>query len=207
MEYIIINDAKLKIICEKEDLAPHGINADLLEYGDLTSRKFIEGLLEEAKIKLGFVTERHRILIQLFPDGSGGCEIFVSKLELLKSNEEKAEASKPCSTEPNKVKREPLQKVFFFERLNYLLEACKRLSFLPLTYKSSAFYIANEGYYLYLEIADNDELEEYGVSSLNEYSFLLEYSEPQSVKEKLPYLLEYAKSICKNEAVEQLARI
>ena len=38
MEYIIINESKLKIVCEKDDLAPYGINADTLEYGDAVAK-------------------------------------------------------------------------------------------------------------------------------------------------------------------------
>lgn len=207
MEYIIINDAKLKIICEKEDLAPHGINANTLEYGEPASRKFIECLLEEAKSRLGFVTEKHRILIQLFPDSQGGCEIFISKLELLKNDEQEIEDIHSNISADKKSKCEPPKKIFFFESLEHLLEACKRLSFLPPCRKSSLFYISQTGYYLYFELNEDDELCEYGINTLNEYSFLLEYGEEQNAKEKLPYLKEYAKSICQNNAIEQLARI
>jgi negative regulator of genetic competence, sporulation and motility len=52
-----------------------------------------------------------------------------------------------------------------------------------------------------------DELEEYGVTTLNEYSFLHEYGELQSAKKKLPYLKEYAKCICKENAIDILGKI
>ena len=207
MEYIMINESKLKIICERDDLAPHGINADTLEYGDASSRKFIECLLDEAKSRLGFETAKHRILIQLFPDNDGGCEIFVSKLGLLKKDEQEAQGIESSEDKSKKIKREPIEKIFLFERLDYLLEACRRLSFLPHSSKSSLFYIVQKGYYLYFEVTESESLDEYGVNSLNEYSFLLEYGEPQCVKERLPYLKEYAKSICQKNAIEQLARI
>jgi negative regulator of genetic competence, sporulation and motility len=83
MEYIMINESKLKVICEESDLDPYGICADSLEYGDAYSRKFLEDLLDEAKVRFGFDTARHRVLIQLFPDNEGGCEIFINKLGLL----------------------------------------------------------------------------------------------------------------------------
>ena len=204
MEYIVINESKLKIICEKDDLSTYGISADTLEYGDLASRKFIENLLEEAKHKFGFETVKHRILIQLFPDGDGGCEIFVSKLGLLKKDTERNEAKE---RKKPKTKSVSAQKIFFFEKLDFLLEACKRLSFLPSCENSSAFYIPQKGYYLYFEHEADEEIEECGINSLNEYSFLHEYGEIQGVKEKLPYLNEYAKSICKTNAVEILSGI
>lgn len=204
MEYIVINESKLKIICESRDLSQYGICADSLEYSDASSRKFLEELLEEAKLKFGFETSKHRVLIQLFPDNNGGCEIFVSKLGLLKNNTEKEEKKEYHF---NKSKSEPIKKLFLFEKLDFLLEACKRLSFLPLIKKSEVFYLTNKGYYLYFEIDSEDELEEYGVISLNEYSFLHEYGESQNADKEIPYLAEYAKSICKTNAVEILGKI
>lgn len=206
MEYIIINESKLKIVCEKDDLAPYGINADTLEYGDAVSRKFLDGLLEEAKVKHGFETAKHRVLIQLFPDNEGGCEIFISKLGLLKKESESVSLEAE-NTAKKKTVNEKIKKVYFFEKLDFLLEACKRLSFLPTCKKSSAFYLEESGYYLYFEYNTDGELEEYGINTLNEYSFLLEYGEPQNEKEKLPYLNEYAKIICKDNAVKILSGI
>ena len=202
MEYILINESKLKIICKEKDLEPYGISADLLEYGDASSRRFLDDLLDEAKSKLGFETLKHRVLIQLFPDKSGGCEIFISKLGLLLSTSDEKpspikKASKPKSQE----------RIFFFEKLDFMLEACRRLSFLQNIKKSSAFYIYGCGYYLYFLLDVQPELDEYDIPILDEYSFLLEYGEPKSVKEKLPYLMEYAKCISQGKAIESLGNI
>ena len=204
MEYIVIDKSKLKVVCEERDLEPYGISTDSLEYGDASSRRFIEDMLSEAREKFGFETARHRVLIQLFPDNDGGCEIFVSLLESLKGVAEGDEANE------KKIlprKSETSQKIFFFERLDHMLEACERLSFLPPCKKSSAFYIEDEGYYLCFEQDRDDELDEYGVFALDEYSFLLEYGEPIVTRGKLPYLCEYAKSICSDNAIEALGRI
>ena len=204
MEYILINESKIKIICEEKDLELYGINAEDLEYGDTNSRKFIDSLLEEAKEKFGFETVKHRVLIQLFPSNDGGCEIFISKLGLLNKKSQPSTAKEEL---PPQQKNKTLEKLFFFEKLDFMLEACKRLSFLSNKNNSSAFYIDGTGYYLYIEVQNNDSLEEYGIISLDEYSFLLEYGEPVSTKEKLPYLKEYAKNICKEKAIEKLGII
>lgn len=204
MEYIVIDESKLKVICEERDLEPYGISTDSLEYGDACSRRFIEDMLNEARARFGFETSRHRVLIQLFPDNDGGCEIFVSKLGALPKSVDTSEVDKDSKTSP--TSRE-IQKIFFFEKLDYMIEACKRLSFLPPCKKSSAFYIDGEGYYLHFEIICDDPLEEYGIFALDEYSFLLEYGEPQRAKENLAYLKEYSKCICKESAVETLANI
>ena len=202
MEYILINESKLKIICEEKDLELYGVSADSLEYGDASSRSFLDFLLGEAKSKLDFETAKHRILIQLFPSKDGGCEIFISKLGLLNKNEKSTQENKF-----SKAAKEPTKKLFFFEKLNFMLEACKRFSILQHSKNSSAFYLDGHGYYLYFEVNEDNELEEYGIPSLDEYSFLLEYGEPQNIKEKLPYLKEYAKNICKEKAIEKLSVI
>ena len=203
MEYIPINESKLKIICEENDLSAYGISADTLEYGDASSRKFIEDALEGARRELGFETSKHRVLIQLFPSHDGGCEIFVSKLGLL----EDVDPDKKKKELSPKKEKETQKKLYFFERLDFLLEACKRLSFLPPCKASSAFYLNAKGYFLYLELEDPDGLFEYGIDALDEYSFILEYGEPQNTKKELPFLNEYAKCLCRNNAVERLCKI
>ena len=207
MEYIVINDSKLKIICEEKDLEPYGISAHALEYGDAVSRKFLEHLLDEARERLGFETVLHRVLIQLFPDNRGGCEIFVNKLGLLKKSAEDSSENAPQSLPKAVTKKENAKKLFFFERLDFMLEACKRLSYLEDTKASKAFYLDGKGYYLYLELDADGELLEYGINALDEYSFLLEYGEPQSESKLLPFLFEYAKCVCEENAVETLGKI
>jgi hypothetical protein len=69
------------------------------------------------------------------------------------------------------------------------------------------YWVYGFGYYLYFEAYLENDFEEYGLNSLNEYSFLLEFGEPQSVKCRLPYLEEYARPICKERAIEVLGAI
>jgi negative regulator of genetic competence, sporulation and motility len=207
MEYIIINESRLKIICEPSDLTSRGINADNLEYGEAKSREFIDSLLEEARLRYGFESARQKILIELFPDSNGGCEIFVSKLGAIQKEFLQGCSEYPSERSESSKEPTPTQKIFFFERLDFLLEACKRLMFLKPCRKSQAFYIEQTGYYLYFEAYLENDFEEYGLNSLNEYSFLLEFGEPQSVKCRLPYLEEYARTICKERAIEVLGAI
>ena len=204
MEYIMITDTKLKVICCEEDLAPYGISADSIEYGDPTSRRFLEEILEYAKSELDFETKRHRVLIQLFPSNDGGCEIFINKLGLISQS---AQESEEAPKERQKKETKLHTKVFFFERLNFLLEVCKRLSLGSFCGKSSAFYLDGKGYFLCIELALDDSLEEYKISFIDEYSFILEYGERESAKLRAPYLEEHAKCICRKNAVETLGRI
>ena len=203
MEYILISESKLKVICEENDLLPYGINADTLEYGDSDTRKFIENVLEYAKQNLGFETKQYRILVQLYPSSDGGCEIFVTRLDALIKTPSKAEENKQKSSLEQTHKKH--EKIFFFNKLNHLLEVCKRLSLKEFEGKSSAFYLDGKGYFLSLEVYS--ELEEYQIFMLDEYSFISEYGDPESASVKIPYLKEYAKCICPYHAIQTLGKI
>lgn len=201
MEYIPINDSKLKIICEEEDLALYGLSVDSLEYGDECGKRFIEEILDKAQRTLGFESKHYRLLIQLFPSLDGGCEIFISRLDLLSK-----ESLCPSEQTNNKAEISPCKRLFFFERLDPLLEVCKRLSLIDQKIKGDALYLEGKGYYLIVELNSNI-LEEYGIFSLDEFSFIFEYGVAEDFLTRSPYLYEHAKAICRNNAIQLLGKL
>lgn len=203
MEYIVITKSKLKVICEEADLSPYGINAQSLDYGDPESRLFLEGILERAKQDFGFDTKNYRVLVQLYPSADGGCEIFINKLGLIANAEQKEIKSK----KEEKPSKQVTEKIFFFNKLDFILDVCKILYHSDFGGKSNAFYIEEKGYYLTLELELDTVSEEYGLPDLDEYSFIAEYGEPQNEKINSPYIREYGKLICKNDAVGILGKI
>lgn len=197
MEYLMINESSLKVVCTESDLAPYGISADSLEYGNADSRSFIEGVLDGALRELGFETKRHRVLIKLFPSVDGGCEIFINRLGVLSGDTLK---------EPSKKDRPKLQKMLYrFDNLEHLLFVCSVLSREQFYVGGEAFYLNSQGYFLCIE--RENELCEYGIDLLDEYSFILEYGEKKDAEKHLPMLKEYAHTICGKNAVEILGRI
>lgn len=208
MEYIQITDSKLKIICEEEELQRYGLSAQSIEYKDEGSRKLIEDILDGAKRSLGFESKKYRILVQLFPCADGGCEIFISRLGLLNDTEGKRKKDSEKADERKNSDRphESREELFFFERLDYLIEVCKRLSRIDDSKKSDAFYLEGEGYFLLVEL-ESDALEEYGIATLDEFSFICEFGERLNAKARYPYLCERAKRLCKSNAVKILGRI
>jgi negative regulator of genetic competence, sporulation and motility len=96
--------------------------------------------------------------------------------------------------------------LFFFEKLDFLLEVCKRLTAIDSELKGDAFYLEGKGYYLIIEL-NTDKLEEYGLPSLDEYSFILEFGTAENIRERAPYLCEYAKRICKGNAIKTLGAL
>lgn len=199
MEYIKISDSKLKIICESTDLDAYGVCADSLEYGDAQTRCFIEEILEIAKYKLGFETKRHRILVQVYPSIDGGCEIFVSRLEAVEKDSEEEESISKKATDLIDGKR--CEKLYFFNSLDRLIETCKRLCAKDFENDSSAFYLAEEGYFLRIELDEDQAL------LLGPYSFIAEYGDEESLERRLPFLKEYGKCICPHRAAETIGKI
>lgn len=197
MEYLMINESSLKVVCTESDLAPYGISADAIEAASIDSRSFIEGVLDGAMRELGFETKKHRVLIKLFPSADGGCEIFISRLSALQAESDSAKKKEKSDTTEIRL--------YFFERLEHLLFVCSLLSRNEGSCVSDAFYLDSQGYFLAIEC--EGALEEYGIDLIDEYSFILEYGERRSAEKYLPMLKEYAKCICRENAVCVLGRI
>ena len=67
MEYILINDSKLKIILGRQELEEWDISIDELDYANPAAKKVFEGILGYAKKELGFDTSGYKVLLQLYP--------------------------------------------------------------------------------------------------------------------------------------------
>ena len=204
MEYILISKVKLKIICEQTDLSTYGINAESLDYGDPESRLFLEEILEHAKQELGFDTKNHRVLVQLYPSADGGCEIFINKLGVI---ENIAISGEKKSKKEEKPKKQAIEKIFLFNKLDFLLDACRLLSLTGFKGKSEAFYLTEKGYFLAIELECDSYAKEYNLPDIDEYSFISEYGEEQDQKAISAYLREYAKPIIKKDAANILGKI
>lgn len=222
MEYIMITKSKLKVICEREELLPFGVSANHLDCALPEARRFLDSVLERAKRDFGFDTEKYRILAQLYPSRDGGCEIFISRLGLISQSDavrqeesdensmdlakEKSEKNEKTEKNEKSKKRKKTKKLFFFERVDFLLEVCKRLSLLDFKGRSEAFYLKERGYYLCVELELDSTIEEYALPVIDEFSFILEYGEPEATS-LAPYLYEYALLLCSSDAVNRLAKI
>ena len=79
MEFLIINENKLKIMLTKEDVKAYGIESEKSDYRDPKIRKAFWQILDRAKAECGFSVSGEKLLIQYYPASFGG-EIFVNKL-------------------------------------------------------------------------------------------------------------------------------
>ena len=179
MNYIKINEGKLKITLEAKDLEDWDIQIDELDYANPCARAIFEEFLAYAKKNLGFDPNGHKVLIHLYPSRDGGCEIFISKLD------EKREPEEERSSE----------RAYSFEHISYLLGACRRLLASGASAESSA-YLEKDGRCFLLLCSERDDL-----------GFISEYGEEEDPESLLLYLGEYAEEICKTDAIEILGKI
>lgn len=187
MEYILINDSKLKIILDSQELAEWDISADELDYANPAARQVFEGLLGYAKKELGFDTAGYKILLQLFPSKDGGCELFVTRLG--PNNELK---SSRCEKEKKKAEK----KAYSFDKLSHLLAVCKRLSSIEYSGSSSAWFDGSGKWFLLLSVEEGTDLH-----------FISEYGEIESPSALELYLCEYGTAVRKNDAALILGKI
>lgn len=201
MELIVIGESRLKIMLTGEDMArydltepdPTGQSADSVTPH---TREVLRHIFADAHSQIGFDTEGERLFVQLYASKGGGCEIFVTKLgdagearllRLLASSEE---------SEKGRTQRVRVR----VDSLADLAALCRRL--LLAGYRGeSELYITENGsaevsWYLILCLrAERTHL-----------PFLSEYGEEINRELEL-YAAEHGRLICREGAVETLARL
>jgi len=192
MEYILINEGKLKVMLELADLEEFDINAEDLDYANPVAKPVFEDILRYAREEFGFDTSGHKVLLQLFPSRDGGCELFITRL--------------PSLCEQTKSQPKVKESVAYsFGTLSNLLAVCKRLLSKGFNGKSSAWADSQGRWYLLL--SESDMLDLHSLPIPHELSFIEEYGESQSPRALSLYLGEYAQSICEGDAVRTLGEI
>lgn len=223
MELILINDSKLKIMLNEEDMKQYSIgnDSDCIEPG---VRRGIRSLLEKAREQIGFNTEGDEIFVQLYASKKGGCELFVTKTVAgydRDSDKKSAESAKrllhdinnalpsrALGTEEKTKGLIPHGKdslTFSFDSIEHLLKVCK----IMLTdkrrerpVKSSAMTDDGRNYYLTLENVGMSAF-----SRLDKLTFLFEYGKKEDSESIASYISEYGKVICRENAIETLGKL
>ena len=197
MELRLLNENKLKIILTNEDMASLDITYEEMNYDDdLGTRRVLWEILDQAKRQTGFDAGKEKIYVNVHPDKSGGCFMYVTK-----TDEPLAQYKGDPYTYEKKYKSKlytgikKKRVLYMFENSETLLEACRQLSMNGYNGKSDIFADAGR-YYLYIE--DNREV---SVDLISEYGVLI--NNPFFGF----YLDEHTKKILSNEAVKKFAEI
>lgn len=82
MEIELLENSSIKIRLTKEDLDNLNISIEELDYSNIETRRVIWTLLDTARYELNIdIDLSERMLIEIMPNKSGGCCIFITGLE------------------------------------------------------------------------------------------------------------------------------
>ncbi len=196
MEFIEIAEGKWKIMLTKEDMVYYKL--DLKYAGSPTeeTKAAFFRVMDEIRAKSGKTLPQGQLTVEIYESIGGGCEMFVTR-----SGEKSAEAPKKrklCDAE----KRET---VYFFDAVDPLVTAAKKLSGLGYREESRLYAVGEKQYYL---VVRERHLESAVVKNeIGEYAFLSEYGHRKSGAYLLPYIREHGKAICAQNAVSWLANL
>ncbi|MBR3844964.1 MAG: adaptor protein MecA [Clostridia bacterium] len=206
MELIIINEYKIKIVMTEQDMLDYGLDENEFYCSVTNTRDILEKIIHKSGIRTGFenINKSERLLIQLYPEKSGGCELYVTRLEMelgeetavRRDNENKA----LVLSESGQLREGANELAFSFEDLRAVSMACRELKSCAFSGESSLYFGKNKKYYLFLCEADENKK---GPST----ELLSEFGEPEIRAEISTLMLEYGKCVMDRCAVETLSKI
>ncbi|MBE6702877.1 MAG: adaptor protein MecA [Ruminococcaceae bacterium] len=199
MEWIRISSNKLKIMLSAEDARRYALDCETADYADVMTRKAFRDILTDVKQKADFDATEDKVYIQMYPSKEGGCELFVTKMGLLLSDDSaqpipKADPKRPKNavrTSPPRLRRA----AFFFSDLNHLTALCRRLSG---SYSGESEVWLDEKEKWWLLLTDNGN----PLTLCKEYPFVQEYGRSVNVNEARAWLPEHGKKLCAPSAIE-----
>ncbi len=193
-----MTENKLKILLSAKDLEGLGITCEEMDYGNTGTRRVFWYLLDEAKRATGFDAASSKIFIQIYPNGDGGCEMYVSRLGGAKSrashSDDGGDGVRSGELTLRRGKRRE-ERIYRFDDMEDMLTACRELEKRRYVGASSAYEGGEElgGYYLKLECEPGG------------YALLEEYGERKNSVGLGDYISEHCRGICQENAVSSLA--
>jgi negative regulator of genetic competence, sporulation and motility len=145
MEFIVVNDSKLKIMMSRADMEEYRIRGDDINYDEPKIRRAFWRILDKAKEKSGFDASGDKVLIQFYP-AKDGCEIFVTKLGIISESAERtiAKSTKVAMLE---TKRQ----IYKFSSFKSLISAVKAMDGDSYEKMPRVFFDESEYFYLIFE--------------------------------------------------------
>ena len=210
MELIVINENKLKIMMSQTDMKSYGLDENEFHCSVINTREILERILHNTPVQTGFenISVEDRILMQLYPDKNGGCELYVTKITfddkegalfMPQENEEKYLLPKPIQKKQNS-KTSLIS--YRFEKLEHGILAAKELILRGFSGESAFFKSFDGKYYLFINSKQGQ------INDVKTYAeFLAEFGESTNAENTYLMLSEYGKCILKQDAVEALCEI
>lgn len=194
MEWIRISSNKLKIMLSAEDARHYALDCATADYTDVVTRAAFREILTDVEDETGFDANEDKIYIQMFPSREGGCELFVTRIGLLMTDEAEYTQEKAERGTKHPSKKHPPRKQTLavrFESFSHLLALCHRLASY---HTESELWRESDIWWLLLTAKDD-------------FRFIKEYGSVHDAENARTLLGERGKRICAEMAVEQLAKL
>lgn len=186
MELIRISESKLKVMLSAEDMARYELSCDTIECENSPSRRAFWNILDEAKRQTGFDPAGERVFVQLYPERSGGCEMFVTKLgPAVKKLREPERGGGREAIVPAAPHFSP-ERVYLFSDLSDLLAACRRMA-------QSGSITVSRAYV-------DEEQRRFYLSTDTDVPYLTEYNAVPGGRRERTYMLEHCRCFCRDAA-------
>ena len=215
MDLIRIDDNKMKIMLTPVDMQSYALDAKEIDCNKSETRRAFRHILNDVRTRTGFDAKGDQIYVQLYPSREGGCEMFVTKLDVVCALGEPSEQP-PLTTgnTPPSPQSRPRQEpegergrtvAFVFEALEHLLCVCRRLRARSFP-GASAAYRGEEGrYYLLLSERAGERGTRRPFPDRRSLSFISEYGVQQNADTVRLYIREHGCPICEKNAVARLS--
>lgn len=196
-----LNDDKIRITLNLEDLKENDIDFHTFMSNSIESQELFLDMLDKAKEEVGFVTDNYRIMIEALAMSNGTFVLTVTRLKSEKGNStyKKKRVNikrKSSSVDTNKA-------IYCFNSFDEFCSFCDFLKLHILKHmneftNSISLYEYNEKYYLvFTKINVNTHLLKSFCSSISEFAHFVENADLFESK-----LLEYGKLIMKDTAID-----
>ena len=206
MEMNLIREDKLKVLLTPFDMMKYELTCEKLDYDNTETRKAIWSILDSAKKETGFDAAIGKIRIEVYPEKSGGCAIYITKLEGRDPSAE--ETMNETSVKPIAAS-EKTAAVYQFTDADSLIRVCRFLSHRGYREESHAFFELTEkgGVHYFLQITETTPPSLKKARYLRENLFIEEFGTRLDSAECVFYLHERTSPICKDCAVQTLSAL
>lgn len=209
MELIVINENKIKITMSSDEMSHYGLDENEFHCSVTNTREILNKILHKSgrDISFGRTLYGERLLIQLYPETHGGCELYVTKIPDLENTVQFEEETGmeeyldgrllPERKQKTKSEIKKIILAYSFRSLESARSACRELDSRDFGGESSLYLAEDTRYFLFITPDEKS----------SPTTFLSEFGELESATQSSLYLSEYGKCLCKSNAVRLLSEI
>ncbi|MCL2034325.1 MAG: adaptor protein MecA [Oscillospiraceae bacterium] len=186
MDFELINEDKLRIRLNPQDMAEAGLVYENMNYSDSHTKRVLLSLLEKAKKQAGFAPRGAKLFIETYETDNKGCDLYFTIIR------------RPGKLKGSQTVISPV--LFEFDSAKELIEgACKVFERYSHRIYKSSLYLLNGKYRLLVYNLDYDD-------KLSVY-FLSEFASKLGEDEVLAaYTMEHGREIILDTAIDMLSK-